>query len=179
MGVACLLCMAKPAPPSTSNESKEHLFEVLKRFDTAVLVTSGRDGDFHGRPMSVAGKDVDGTLWFMTSVESPKIDEIMRDARSLAVMQSSNQFVVIRGVAAVWRDRAKVDELWSEAQRIWFEGPDDPDIVLVRFSPVEAEFWDNAGARGVGFAVRALKAIATGEPMTDRGSPKAHGKVPL
>ena len=171
--------MAKPAPPSASNESKEHLFEVVERFDTAVLVTSAENGDFHGRPMSIAGKDGDGTLWFLTSIESPKIDELANDARALAVMQSSNQFVVVRGLATTLRDQAKVDELWSEAQRIWFKGKDDPDIALVRFSPVEAEFWDNTGARGIGFAVRALKAIATGEPMTDRGSPKAHGKVPL
>lgn len=171
--------MAKPAPPSTSEESKEHLFDVLKRFDTAVLVTSSQSGDFHGRPMSIAGKDGDGTLWFLTSIASPKIDELENDARALAVMQSPNRFVVVRGLAAVSRNQAKVDELWSEAQRIWFKGKDDPDIAVVRFSPELAEFWDNSGVRGVGFAVRALKAIATGEPMNDRGSPKAHGKVPL
>ena len=171
--------MVRPAPPSTSNESKEHLFDVLKRFDTAVLVTSTRGGDFHGRPMSIAGKDDDGTLWFLTSIASPKIDELENDARALAVMQSPNRFVVVRGVVAVLRDRSKVEELWSEAQRIWFKGKDDPDIAVVRFSPVVAEFWDNSGARGVGFAVRALKAVASGEPMNDRGSPKAHGKVPL
>ena len=170
--------MAKPASPNRSNVSRQHFFEVLKDFDTAVLVTLGEER-MHGRPMSVAGRDDDGTLWFVTSIQSPKVAEIAADRHALVVMQSSNRFIVIEGRAAVVRDRAKLEELWSEAQRIWFEGKDDPDIALVRFSPVEAEYWDNAGVQGLAFAFEALKAIASGEPLTDRGSPKAHGKVPL
>jgi len=171
--------MAKPASPSRSSATEEHFFEILKGFDTAVLVTLGEVERMHGRPMSVAGREDGGTLWFMTSVESPKVAEVLADRHALVVMQSSNRFIVIEGLAEIVRDRAKIEELWSETQRIWFQGKDDPDIALVRFSPTEAEYWDNAGVQGLRFAFEALKALASGEPLSDRGSPKAHGKVGL
>jgi len=148
-------------------------------FDTAMLVTRPADDSLHGRPLSVAGREPDGTLWFVTSVQSPKVAEIATDPRSLVTMQSSNRFVVLEGTAQVVDDRAKIRELWSPAQRIWFESENDPDIVLIRFSPKEAEYWDNAGAQGIRFAFAAAKAIVTGEPLTDRGDSKAHGKVGL
>ena len=44
---------------------------------------------------------------------------------------------------------------------------------------VSAEYWDNAGAQGIKFAFHALKAVVTGEPLTDRGDAKQHGKVSL
>lgn len=171
--------MAKPTPPAQTAESTRHYFEVIENFDTAMLVTRPSDGSLHGRPLSIAGKDPDGTLWFVTSAQSPKVAEIEADPRALVTMQSSNRFVTLKGTAEVMKDRSKVEELWSAAQRIWFEGKDDPDIALVRFVPSDAEYWDNAGAQGIRFAVAAAKAVIQGKPLTDRGDPKAHGKVGL
>ena len=171
--------MAKPAPPVESAESKAHFLELLKAFDTATVVTRAGDGSLHGRPLSIAGRDDDATLWFVTSVQSPKVKELLADARTLVVLQTGSRFAVLEGTAGIVRDRAKIEELWSESQRIWFENERDPDIALVRFSPVSAEYWDNAGAQGVKFAFHALKAVVTGEPLTDRGDPKQHGKVSL
>lgn len=171
--------MAKPAPPNQSAEAKRHFFELLKEFDTATVVTRPADGSLHGRPLSIAAKDDDGTLWFVTSVESPKVKELLQDARTLVVLQGGSRYAVAEGTAGIVRDRAKIEELWSEGQRVWFENKDDPDIALVRFSPVSAEYWDNAGAQGIKFAFHALKAVVTGQPLTDRGDPKQHGKVSL
>jgi len=167
----------KPAPPSTSEESRRHFFEILKKFDTAMLVTRTPADGLHGRPLGLADTEDDGTLWFMTSVQSVKVAELRADSRALIAMQKSNQWIVAEGYVEIVSDQEKVHELWTEAQRIWFKGKDDPDITLLRFSPVEAEFWDNAGALGVKFAFEAAKAIVTSEPLADRGDPKAHGKV--
>jgi general stress protein 26 len=167
----------KPAAPSTSEESRRHFFELLKKFDTATLVTRRPSGDLHGRPLSLAKRQDDGTLWFVTSLESVKVDEISADSRVLVVMQNANQFIAAQGLVAIVLDRAKIRELWTEAQRTWFKDKEDPDVALLRFSPVEAEFWDNAGALGMKFAFQAAKAMLKREPLADRGDPKAHGKV--
>jgi general stress protein 26 len=169
----------KPSPPSTSKESADHFFEILQKFDTAILVTRAQSGSLHGRPLTIAKKELDGTLWFLTSVQSGKVAEVVTDSRTLVTMQSSNRFIVAHGIAELVPDRGKIDELWSEVQRVWFKGKDDPDIAVVRFCPSEAEFWDNAGALGIQFVFNAAKAIVSHEPMTDRGDPKAHGKVTL
>jgi general stress protein 26 len=167
----------KPSPPVASRESTHHFFELLQKFDTAILVTRAPSGTMHGRPLTIAEKEPDGTLWFLTSIQSVKVAEIAVDSRALVAMQSANRSIVAHGVVEIVSDRARVDELWSELQRVWFKGKDDPDIAVLRFSPVEAEFWDNAGALGVAFAFKAAKAIATNQPLADRGDAKAHGKV--
>ena len=105
--------MAKPASPSRSSATEEHFFEILKGFDTAVLVTLGEVERMHGRPMSVAGREDGGTLWFMTSVESPKVAEVLADRHALVVMQSSNRFIVIEGLAEIVRDRAKIEAVMA------------------------------------------------------------------
>jgi len=177
--IASFDVMAKPAAPAQTEETRKHYFEIVERFDTATLVTRPSSGRLHGRPLSVAGRDDDGTLWFVTSERSPKVAEILADPRALVTMQSSNRWVVLEGTAALVRDRAKIEELFSIGQKIWFEDENDPDIVLVRFTPDVAEYWDNAGAQGVRFAFEALKALARGRPLEDRGDERAHGKVTL
>lgn len=171
--------MTKPSTQRSSDTATEHFFELLKKFDSATLVTRVPDGSLHGRPLNIAGKEEDGTLWFMTSRQSMKVEEILADRHALVAMQNSRQFIVCHGSAFVVDDRAKVHELWSEAQRVWFKGEDDPDITLVCFKPVEAEFWDNAGVLGAKFAFEAAKAILKGQPLRDRSDDRAHGRVPF
>jgi general stress protein 26 len=91
--------MAKPTPAVQTSESTRHYFEVVEDSDTAMLVTRPSDGSLHARPLSIAGKDPDGALWFVTSVASPKVAEIESDPRALVTLQSSNRFVAIEGRA--------------------------------------------------------------------------------
>ena len=39
---------------ASTTETKQHLFEVLKGFDTAMLVTHSSRNGLHARPMAVA-----------------------------------------------------------------------------------------------------------------------------
>jgi general stress protein 26 len=39
------------------------------------------------------------------------------------------------------RDRAKIDELWSDIVDAWFNGKDDPTIVLLSFDLIDASLW--------------------------------------
>jgi general stress protein 26 len=38
-------------------------------------------------------------------------------------------------------DRARA--LWNENQKLWWSGPDDPNLRVVRVEPEKAEMWDN------------------------------------
>ncbi|MDV6331594.1 pyridoxamine 5'-phosphate oxidase family protein [Asticcacaulis sp. 201] len=68
----------------------------------------------------------------------------------------------VAGRAAIERDRAKIDALWSDLDKVWFPaGKDDPNLVLIRFEAEEAEFWDTPGPVATGLAY--VKAFMTGE----------------
>ena len=168
---------AGPAP-----KPQQHFLALLSEFGVANVITRGRagEGSLHGRPMAIAKVEDDGTLWFVTSVDSPKVLEIRDDSRAMISLQNSRQFVSINGHLELVTDRAKVDELWKESYRVWFEGEHDPELVLLRFTPFDAEFWDNAGARGVKYAFEAAKAYLKGQKMDpSEFDPEAHARLQL
>ncbi len=144
-------------------ERRRHLIDILRKFDTAILVTRHGGGDLHGRPLAIASVEDSGDIYFSTSVDSPKVTEITSDARVFITLQSRGQFATITGEAVVSQDRAEIDRLWSEAWRVWFPGgKDDPSICLIRVNIHHAEYWDRGGAKGLAFAFRAMAAVAQG-----------------
>src|SRR5215204_5711695 len=129
--------------------TKQHLQDLLESFDAAMLITHHGDRE-HARPMAVAGVEGANTLWFATSEWSPKSDEIRRDARVSATFQSDKRYVALSGRGELVSDRAKINELWKPTWKVWFpNGKDDPSLVLIRVTVEDAEFWDNAGTKGI------------------------------
>ncbi|MBA2319924.1 MAG: pyridoxamine 5'-phosphate oxidase family protein [Deltaproteobacteria bacterium] len=159
-------------------DPRKHLFELLQKFDTGMLTTTAVDGSFHARPLRVAAAEDDGGLWFATSASSGKVDEIQADQTCGVTFQSTGGlYLAFTGTASVVTDRAKIAELWAEPMRVWFpDGPDDPDIALLRVALDKGEYWDNDGVSGLKYLFRAAKAYVSGNrPETD--PPDEHGVV--
>lgn len=169
------IASAGPAP-----RPEEHFFELLREFDTATVITRGRTGELHGRPMAVAEVDAEGKLWFITNVDSTKVLEARDDSRAMISLQNKRQFVTINGHLELVSDREKVNQLWKEPYRVYFDGQDDPELVLLCFTPFDAEYWDNAGARGVKHAFEAAKAYLKGQKLDPAEyDPEAHARLQL
>jgi general stress protein 26 len=168
------IASAGPAPGP-----EQHFFELLHEFDTATVITRGRTGELHGRPMAVADVS-DGTLWFITNVDSTKVLEVREDSRAMISLQSARQFVTMNGHIELVADRSKIDQLWKEPYRIWFSGQDHPELVLLRFTPFDAEYWDNSGVHGVKHAFEAAKAYLKGQKINpSEYDPEAHARLNL
>ena len=149
---------------------KEHLYDLLKDFDTAMLVTHPSSGAAHARPMAVAELDPDGDAYFVTSIGSPKIDEVEANPAVTLTFQSSSKFASVSGRVQVVRDRAVIERLWKEAWKVWFpQGKTDPSISLLKFDGEQGEYWDNSGVHGLKYVFEAAKAYVQGQkPSTDR-----------
>jgi general stress protein 26 len=148
--------------------------EILRAFDTAMLVTR-RDHELRSRPMRIADTTEDGRVWFVTSIDSAKLEELTEDPHVNVAMQADSKFLSISGAVHSTRDRAKVDELWKASDGIWFtEGRDDPALVLLEIVPTYVEYWDRSGVEGLKFMYSAAKSAITGDPPESEG---VHGKV--
>ncbi len=161
----------------TQAETQEHFLELLKRFDTALLITHTPSGLLHGRPMGISQIEDDGSLWFFSSIDSPKAAELTADPRAMISLQKEQVYLAINGEVAIVRDREKIRELWKESYRVWFKSENDPNLVLLHFRPTDAEYWNNAGVQGLRYALRAAKAYVTGNPIKAVADPDTHGKV--
>ena len=161
---------------SNSDQSRDHLIELAKGFSTAVLVSHNADGTFAARPTNIAKIDGSGDAYFSTSLHSPKISELQANPEMLLTMQNSSQFVTLRGLGRIERDKYLINDLWSEAWRVWFpKGPDDPELCLICMTITSGEYWDNAGTNGAKYFFSAVKSFVSGRPpSTDEAQ---HDKV--
>ncbi len=162
----------KSAPPQTHAESFARLGELIKDIHIAMLSTVADDGTLRSRPMGTQQIDLlDGVLWFFTSSESPKADEIIhRKQVNLSYSSVEKQrYVSISGPAHLVRDRAKVKALWKPAAKIWFpDGVDDPTLILLRVEVVNAEYWDSPSSKMVQLYGMAKYAL-TGKKNSELG----------
>ena len=113
------------------------------------------------------------------ALDSSKVDELKQDDTVLAVMQSASRWLSVTGRAALQRDPAHIKRLWKEAFKLWFKGPDDPSIVLIRLAPTEAEYWDNSGLQGLKLVLKSAAAYVTGKELRESGDVNTHAKVQL
>jgi general stress protein 26 len=157
------------------------IFEMLRGFDTVMLVTVAADGRVEGRPMQIV--DIDertGNIWFFTGRESRKVHEIADNAQVAVVCQQERSTSLsLSGSAVVVHEPARVRQLWREPFRTWFPGgPEDPELRLLVVQPRVAEYWDNRGTEGLEYLFEAAKAYVSGtRPDVDEGD--QHGRVPL
>lgn len=157
-------------------ESIEKFKSLTEGIDFCMLTTIN-GGQLRSRPMSTQEMDENGDLWFFTSDQTHKVDEIEKDNRVNAAYSKpdDNVYVSVAGSGAIVKDRAKIEELWNPILKAWFpEGLDDPTLCLLKVSVEEAEYWDSPNSKIVqlyGF----VKAMVTGE----RAKGGEHGKVEL
>ena len=163
---------------ASATDTQDRLYDLVKDFDTAMLLTRSKDGRMHARPMAVAKLEHGGDAYFVASANSPKAEEVGADPNVVVTFQSSSQFAAVAGHAELVRDQPLIDEVWSEAWKVWFPGgKNDPSLCLIRVRADEGEYWDNAGAQGIKYAFEAAKAYMKGRtPEVDK---KQHAKVKL
>ena len=162
-----------------TKSAKRNLEDLLEDFDVAMMITFAGGQTPHARPMQIAEADDDGQLYFATSLDSAKLRDIEIDPRVLLIMQEGSVYVSLSGTAHPSTDRSLINRLWSEAWQVWFpEGKDDPNIVILRVEPEEAEYWDNSGVEGIAYAMTALKAYVKGERPSETDAAQ-HAKVQM
>lgn len=160
----------------TGAEARTRVKELVEDIDFTMLTTIDSDGNLVSRPMSTREMDEQGDIWFFTSDDTKKVDEVEADHDvNLAYLDAKGmRFVSVGGKARVVHDRARMEELYSPSLDIWFEdGLDTPGIALLKVTPVETEFWEPKHGK-VAMAAGALKALVTRDTPDDT---MRHGRI--
>jgi general stress protein 26 len=148
-----------------SDESRQKVWDMIKDIRIASMVTLDHTMTMRSRPMNAQKVADDGSLWFFTHSKSAKVDHIEHVPDILLVYADPEHqnYVSLYGRGDIVRDRATVKRLWNEMVRLWFpQGPEDPDLVLIRVNVTSAEYWDSPSATMV-IAFGYLIARLTGE----------------
>jgi general stress protein 26 len=157
------------------SEALRELRKLIHGIEIGMLTTVDSAGHLRSRPMGVQQTESDDELWFFSAEDSGKITEIEHEHQvGVTFSEPARQrYVSVSGLAAVVHDHAKVHELWKPALKIWFSGPDDPRIVLLRVTIEAAEYWDASSSKMVYLLAAAANALThSGPPDLGR-----HGRV--
>ena len=129
-----------------TDKKLDDLYDLIDGIEIAMLTTRRGDGHLVSRPMQTQERETGLDLWFMTNVETHKLDDLMSDPHvNLAYYKDrSREWVSVSGLATVTTDRELVRELYKPDWKAWLgdEGGDrdgsasDPRIALIL---VEAE----------------------------------------
>lgn len=140
------------------------LARLIDGIQVCMFTTINPEGRLMSRPMAVQEVEFDGDLWFFTKLGGRKAEQIAHKPRVNVSLSSRSSWVSIDGEAEIVRDVAKAKELWNAGIEAWFpDGPEDPEIVLVKVHADGAEYWDTPGAAVVS-VLSFVKAKITGKP---------------
>lgn len=136
----------------------------MRDIDIAMITTVTPDGALRSRPMATREINDDGEIWFFTSDDSGKVDDLAQEhAVNVSYAEPKKQrYVSVTGSATITRDRERAKELWSPVLKAWFPGGiDDPHLALLCVRIETAEYWDSTSSKMVQLFEMA-KAAATG-----------------
>ncbi len=132
----------------TTADQRKELVELVNDIEIAMMTTQRADGMLVTRPMATQECEFDGDLWFVTNIDTQKVEEIRANPKvNIAYYSdSSKEWVSVSGEAMLSQDRAKIRELHAPDWKMWFEdeggerdgGPDDPRLCLIFVKPLTA-----------------------------------------
>lgn len=159
-------------------EERKRVHELLKSFDTVMLVTHRGNVELDARPMHVARVDENCDVWFLSGADG-KVAELRDNAWAQIVAQDKDSsWLSLAGRVRISSRLEEIEALWSEAYKVWFpRGKEDPTIRVLHFQSTSGEYWDQRGTNKVEYALKAAAAFISGtepRPGTDE-----HGKVGL
>jgi general stress protein 26 len=140
----------------------DRVWEIIEKVGIAMLTTRF-PGGLRARPLEARPKRDAGLIWFVTDLESGKEHEVEaeHDVGLVFIDAVDKVYLSITARAEVQRDPAQATEIWKPTDNAWWNGPDDPDVCLLRVRPITAELWDGPASRIV-TAFEFVKAAITG-----------------
>ncbi len=127
------------------------LYDLIKDMEIALMTTRRRDGLLVTRPMATQAQSTVADLWFVTDIETHKVEEIDEDPHvNLGYYNGkTREWVSVSGTATLVRDREKIRELYRSDWKAWFGdeggdrngGPDDPRLALILVEAVSVTYF--------------------------------------
>ncbi len=133
-----------------ADKTLANIAETMRDIDFCMLSTRGPDGGIAARPMS-NNRDVafDGECWFFTDEKTQTVSDIGRDAQIGLGFQGKSglfgkppMFIAVEGRATLNRDRDLIKAKWHKSLNFWWDGPEDPGIVLIKVQAERIHWWD-------------------------------------
>jgi len=158
----------------------KELYDLIEGIEVAMFTTRRPDGHLVSRPMATQTQAEGADLWFVTNIESHKLDELELDPHvNMAYYRDrTREWVSVSGTGLISRDRKVIHELYRPDWRAWFGdeggardgGPDDPRLALIQVDVQSVTYLKQDKPRPV-VLFELVKGMVTGK-SPDLGEPQ-------
>jgi general stress protein 26 len=141
----------------------ERVWDIVEQVGVCMFTTRRADG-LRARPLEARPDRNAGVIWFVTDLHSEKESEVQseHDVGLVFVDGNANVYLSITARAEVTSGPAKAAEIWKSTDNMWWRGPDDPNVGVLRVRPSIAELWDEPSSKALA-ALEFIKAKLTDE----------------
>jgi general stress protein 26 len=156
--------------PSTEKKLDD-LYDLIDGIEVCMMTTRRPDGHLVTRPMQVQERTSGTDLWFVTDIETHKLDELLIDPNvNLGFYKNrSREWVSLSGTALITQDRRLIEGLYKPDWKAWFPkidderdgGPGDPRLALILVEAQSVIYMKNDKPRPL-ILFEVVKAMLTG-----------------
>ncbi|MFE4813169.1 pyridoxamine 5'-phosphate oxidase family protein [Peribacillus simplex] len=131
----------------SQNQLKEKVLNIIRDHKIGVLSTVENNKP-HSRYMTFFNDEL--TLYTPTSGKTEKIDEIEKNPNVHILIGYDNEglgdsYLEISGTSKINDSQELKDKLWNESFEDWFEGPKDPNYLILQIKPESIRLMNNNG----------------------------------
>ena len=130
-------------------EAIPEIARMLREIDVCVFATRGEGGQLHARPMSNNRQvEWDGDSWFFAPSGGRLVAELEAEPRAVNAyrVEEGFGFISVSGRASIETDPKLKRRYWLEELERWFpNGPDDPNVSLIRLAAEHVDWWGEQG----------------------------------
>ncbi len=144
-------------------DKTERVWDIIETVGVCMLTTRFAGG-LRARPVEARPDRDAGLIWFVTDERSAKEHEIEaeHEVGLVFIDAKAKAYLSITARAEVRRDHAQAAAIWKKTDNMWWDGPDDPNVCVLRVTPITAELWDGPASKAAA-AYEFAKARLTGE----------------
>ena len=127
--------------PTPTSKKLDEMYELVGDIEIALMTTRRPDGMLVTRPMATQKREPLADLWFVTDIQTHKVDELRDDPHVGLGYYSdkTKEWVSVSGTATISQDRAMIKKLYQPDWKAWFNddggakdgSPDDPRLALI------------------------------------------------
>jgi len=125
------------------NAHLDRVWEVVDKASVCMMTTHFPDG-LRARPMEARAERDENVIWFLTDRRGLKDDEVAAcpEVCLTFVHAPEKVYLSLTGEASICRDSEQAHALWNKKQEVWWDGPDDVNLLVLRVDLKRAEMWD-------------------------------------
>lgn len=134
----------------TEGSDLDRVWDIIERVSVCMLTTHSSTG-LRARPLEARPDRATGIIWFVTDKRSGKEHEIEaeHDIGLVFIDAGAKAYLSITARAEVRADHAQAAAIWKSTDNMWWHGPDDPNVCVLRVRPLTAELWDGPASTTV------------------------------